>query len=209
MFWAAASELHYARWWINDLRTAAFFRAIKSHGHTIEVPEGSQAEYYRQWETAGTPESLLLEPFLSFAGGGYGTAGPRGFRLRGGATRQSYQRTLRRCHRILQRTDAWTTDLDWRELGIDKLCADDFVFIDPPYLASDVRCYSADDLDHKQLVRSLKTAKYRWMLTEYMHPLYVKAFGEPQWSRKVQVCGTLLNKPTDKPSRVECLWKNF
>ena len=53
---------------------APFFAAIISHGNTIEVPDHTFEEFLRQKEAAATgdPIALLLAPYLTYSGGGYG-----------------------------------------------------------------------------------------------------------------------------------------
>src|SRR5437016_4872751 len=99
LFWSAASSsLKYEKWWLNDIATIPFFRAIREIGHVIEVPELSRAEYERQREASkgGASVAVLLEPFLTFGGNGYCCSGFRG-NHRGGVSSRAYQRTLREC----------------------------------------------------------------------------------------------------------------
>jgi len=86
---------------------------------------------------------------------------------------------------------------------------DDFAYFDPPYLGATVHGYRGDDIDHRELVEELKNAKYRWMLSEYLHPLYVEAFGQPFWTRDVQLCSTNFRYDGGAGRRVECLWRNY
>jgi hypothetical protein len=54
-FWLAATTLQFSKWWLNDIRTAAFFHAIISHGNTIHVPEHTREEFERQ-----KPQGILV-----------------------------------------------------------------------------------------------------------------------------------------------------
>jgi site-specific DNA-adenine methylase len=49
LYWSAVSAgLKYEKWWLNDIATIPFFRAIKEIGHAIQVPEHNRDEYERQ-----------------------------------------------------------------------------------------------------------------------------------------------------------------
>jgi site-specific DNA-adenine methylase len=49
LFWSAVEMgLQYERWWLNDIATAPFFDAIRTHGHSIKVPPRSRQEFERQ-----------------------------------------------------------------------------------------------------------------------------------------------------------------
>jgi site-specific DNA-adenine methylase len=83
---------------------------------------------------------------------------------------------------------------------------------DPPYLDNcDVRAYTADMLDHREMVELLKAAKFRWLLSEYKHPLYLKAFGKPTLEIEKQKIIKSNSAGRGKVSHraVECLWRSF
>jgi site-specific DNA-adenine methylase len=204
VFWLAATHLDYQRWWLNDLRTAPFFRAVLSVGGMLQVPPRTKAEYYRQWEAfkGGDATAILLEPYLTFAGGGYGKGGFGGKRT---ASQTSYQRIIRECHRIMKVMSPKITSLDWSET-LKGLGKDDTVFLDPPYLDGNVRAYRADDVDHEALVRVLVKAKFRWVLSGYAHPVYAP-LGKPCHREEVQLRTANCDRVRER--RQECLWKNF
>ena len=64
IFFAAASRLHFERWWLNDIATSGFFEAIMRIGDTVDVPPRAEEEYYHQWELArrGDERAIILEP---------------------------------------------------------------------------------------------------------------------------------------------------
>jgi site-specific DNA-adenine methylase len=209
VFWAAASvRLGFERWVLNDLHTGAFFEAIRTLGNTVEVPEKTQDEYRRQRKafSSGDLIAILLEPYLTFAGGGYSLGGWGG---RKSATAEHYTRTLRNCHRLMASTDVRVTSSDWKKLAWDELGPDDFVYLDPPYLASDVRPYGSANVIHEELVCFLKRAKFKWMLSEYPKDLYLREFGEPFFTENVQLKTANYHKNGGKERRLECLWKNY
>src|SRR5208283_2050546 len=206
VFWAAASsQLGFQRWALNDIRTAPFFEAVRDIGDTIEVPEKSHEEYSRQREAfeQGDPKAILLEPYFTFDGDGYG----RGLQGKNGPTLAGYTRTLRACHRLMNATKAIITGCDWTEFDWSSLTPDDFVFIDPPYLGSDVQSYKENDLNHEELVRFLLAAKFKWMFTEYAHELYFREIGQPFFIRDMQLNAVNFQVRGGKERRLECVWK--
>jgi len=119
LFWAAVElGLKYEKWWLNDLATAAFFEAIRTHGHKIKVPPRSRQEFEKQRDAfkRGDPTAILLAPHLAYSGGLYesGVKGGSGCGDDdGGVTSTGFEKTLRECHRILHRTRAKITGIDW------------------------------------------------------------------------------------------------
>jgi site-specific DNA-adenine methylase len=205
VFWAAASLVDYEQWWLNDRRTIPFFEAIRRVGNTITIPERTREEYYRQWDRykVGDPEAFILEPYLTFGGGGYGSGG---FGGKKGPTRTGYERIIRECHAVMQRTTPTLTALDWKDT-LTNLTADDLVYLDPPYFNADVRSYKVGDLHHLEMAGILQDAKFKWVLSEYEQPFYNMLLGEPFYRKDVQLIGTDYNRRQGR--RVECLWKNF
>jgi hypothetical protein len=98
------------------------------------------------------------------------------------------------------------TSLDWRNMGLDRLSADDVVVLDPPYPDSNPRSYTDDGVDYEALVDLLLRAKFKWILCGYPHPLHCR-LGKPFWARDVRfLCVRNTYHPEE---RSECLWSNF
>lgn len=203
VYFAAALSLKFREWHINDVSTAAFFLALLQTRGLIEVPERTREEYYRQRDLyyLGDARAILLEPYLTFSGGGYKKGGFGGKRSAGAF---GYTNTLMNCASILVSTRPTVTSLDWKDLELNRLGGKDFVFFDPPYLGADVRAYS-NGFDHLGMVRLLSRAKFRWMLTEYEQDIYLDAFGEPQYKQVVQLACDGRGYDT----RTECVWTNY
>jgi site-specific DNA-adenine methylase len=203
VFFAAAPVLKFEKWVVNDIATAPFFRAIIEKGASVQVPMRTRCEYLRQKRLfqRGNPRAVLLEPYLTFSGGGYNKGGFGGKRS---ANAVGYTRTLRRCAEILSASRAKIMATDWKNLGLDSLTDSDFVFLDPPYYGADVRAYS-NEFDFFGMIDVLSKARFRWMLTEYRQEFYINAFGQPCYTKPVQLAcdGRGLRR------RVECVWKNF
>jgi site-specific DNA-adenine methylase len=103
----------------------------------------------------------------------------------------------------MHQTNPIVTSCDWSE-ALNNLTADDFAYIDPPYLGANVGTYKADDLDHTALVTALEAAPYRWVLSEYADPLYLSRLGNPFFRKEMRHLDS-----RGRGKVVECLWKNF
>ena len=211
IFWTAASQgLKYREWWVNDIATFRFFHAIRHAGHKLRVPTRSRTEYERQREASrsGDLTAILLEPYLSFSGGGYFAAGCKGgdgrSRKYGGVSAAGYESAIHQCYTIMHKTQPRVTSLDWRKMGLESLTEEDVVFLDPPYPNSNVRSYTDDSVNYDELVETLLTARFRWMMCGYLHPLLCR-LGEPFWAKDVK----LLCVRGEEEGRTECLWSNF
>jgi len=129
--WAAAKFLNFEEWWINDLQTAPFFEALRDIGCSIIVPEFTPEEFdrYKAAFAQDSREAILLEPYFTYSGCGFGHSGQKGNRDH--PTKPAgYQRTLRSCHGILHRTNPRITGMDFKGMHLEDLGPDDFVYID-------------------------------------------------------------------------------
>lgn len=212
IYWSAVSAgLKYEKWWLNDIATIPFFHAIKEIGHVIEVPEHNREEYDRQREASkrGDPMAVLLEPLLTFGGGGYRCSGFRGTH-RGGVSSPAYQRTLRECNRIMHKTRPRLSSLDWREMKLKDLGPEDTVLIDAPYPSTDVRSFSDATVDYVELVDTLLSARFRWLVCGYVHPA-LHRLGDPFWAKEVRFLyfTDREERKFGEERRIECLWRNY
>jgi site-specific DNA-adenine methylase len=204
VFFAAALNLNFQAWVINDLRTSRFFEALIKRGSAVTVPQRTQAEFNKQKRCfrKGSYRAELLAPYLTFAGGGYKRGSFGNLR---GANRANYTQTLRDSSRILTKIRPTIQQKDWKELDWSTLDENAFVYFDPPYLGCDVRAYSSACFDYGGLIRLLKSARFKWMLSEYDKPLYLRAFGKPFCTLSVQ----LICDGKGEKQRNECVWKNY
>jgi site-specific DNA-adenine methylase len=203
VFFASANNLNFSQWWLNDIQTAPFFHALKKVKNIPIVPERTKEEFYKQkfLFEQNDSQSILLEPYLTFSGGGYKKGGFGGNRS---AKACSYAKTLFRAGQILKKCRTRITQIDWELIDFSQFTEDDFIFFDPPYFGADVRAYS-NKFDHLKMVGLLKKARFRWMLTEYEQPFYLENLGEPNCQIKVQ----LACDGNGTKKRIECVWKNF
>ena len=212
LFWAAVEQgLQYERWWLNDIATAPFFDAIRTHGHEIKVPPRSREEFEKQRDAfmRGDPTAILLAPHLSYSGGLY-ESGVKGGSGRGddggGVSSTGFEKTLRECHRILHRTKAKITALDWTRLPLNSLSEDDVAVIDAPYPHAQPKCYSDATVDFERLIDVLLKAKFKWVFCGYPHPA-LHRLGTPIWARDVQLLCVRIK--AGQEDRNECVWANF
>ncbi len=200
----------FERWWLNDIQTATFFEKTRTHGSLIRVPANLhdmrlQYSYFSACRKANrkpTIASVLLEPFLS-PRGGYNKGGPA---TQIAVLAETYRARLRYRQQLMRDKSVKITALDWKALPLDRLTADDFVYLDPPYYDCDVRAYKPWPLEeHLKMVDMLRRARFKWMLSEYRQPFYVDAFGEPFHTKRVANLAS-----ANGSRRTECVWKgNF
>ena len=158
IFWAAAcAGLQYDRFWLNDHATIPFFSAIKQVGSAIEVPQCTRQENDQQRHaySSGDSTAILLEPFLTFGGGGFFFSGFRGENKRGGVSSLAYQNMLRKCSLIMNRTSPRLSSLDWRQMRLDELGPQDTVVLDPPYPSTNAYSYTDKLLRPSSLIRKM------------------------------------------------------
>ena len=207
VFWAAAKFLNFEEWWINDLKTAPFFEALRDIGDSIVVPKFTPEEYERCKAAfaQGSREALLLEPYFTYSGCGFGNSGRKGNRDHP-TKPDGFQRTLRTCHGILHRTNARITGMNFKDMHLEEFGPDDFVYFDAPYMSGDVKTYSPDTVDFPHLFRLLENARFRWLLSEYPEAVYFEHFGDPCFVQDVKL---LCTRDGEEQMRTECLWKNY
>jgi hypothetical protein len=191
-------------WWLNDIATIPFFQSIEGVGHDLRVPRLCRSEYELQKKAygSGNLEAILLEPYLTFSGGGY-HRGFKGDHSRG-VSAIGYENSIHACQRIIQQTRPRFSNLDWHDMKLENLGPEDTVVIDPPYPDCRVS-YSDTSLDYESLVDLLLGAKFRWILCGYPHPTLCR-LGDPFWARDVRL---LCNSQARGERRTECLWGNL
>lgn len=208
VFWLASAALPCpSGWWLNDTKTADFFRALSrlTESEIIGMIGSTYPtrEDYAHLSHNPSDRALLCEPWITFSGGGWGQgyrSGPKAPTCHGHADR------LLRASRILQETQTVVTSLDYRDV-LDSLGPDDFAYIDPPYYNCDVRSYHGGSVDYPGLVQQLRGAKFRWVLSEYEQSFYNDNLGVPV-SRKTEVL-RVSGRLVSSEERTEVLYRNF
>src|ERR1017187_924590 len=157
-----------------------------------------------------------LEPYLTYNGAGYGSGAATENKKN---TPQGMENRIVEACRFLNDLNVTITNWDWHrfieglplpqpgfsETVLMEYDRDDFVFVDPPYFGCSPKAYDCAGFDHPGLVKWLKHAKFRWMLTEYRQDIYIRAFGEPVWTKEVQVSMA----GAKRWKAVECVWTNY
>jgi site-specific DNA-adenine methylase len=210
--WAVLTLIptRFSSYHLNDIQTAPFFDAIITNAHKIKPPESLEESTRTYLKCKGikkvkgydalSANQKLLEPYLTFGGRGYCSGGPAKK-----INAASFQRSVLECQRLLTTHPVTITKLHWMNLLSDiKLNWKDFVYFDPPYFNGDVRAYKPWQLsEYKSFIEFLEQAPFRWMLSEYQEPMYVKAFGKPVYRKSIP-CGQNPKKRIE-----ECVWINY
>lgn len=202
VFFAAASQLKFRYWYLNDLNTAPFFTALQRTGGDIQVPERTRLVYKQLKQQKENEARTLLEPYLTRDGGGYRRSG---FGNSKGRSPESYRSALKKAAQLIVRAKAKISAVEWYRLPFSRFDEQDFVYFDPPYLGADVRAYHDYTVNYLSLIKLLSKAKFRWMLSEYQHSLYLQAFGKPFFTLPVQ----LACDGNGTKRRTECVWTNY
>lgn len=223
MFWYVCHLSKFGAFWLNDLRTIPFFRAL------AEVDIGRVPAFIYRWDypklredyESGDPLALCIEPALCWSGRGLevstiGSFVPGKLTETGEDIAHNFQQSryidyLRTSQRILQYFGdrVILTELDFKDLPWDTFDESYFVYLDPPYLSANVSTYSEQSYDATALIETLRNAKFRWLLSEYKHPLYLRAFGNPIAEKATAATIVKVRVGESKPKRVECLWSNY
>jgi site-specific DNA-adenine methylase len=201
----------YERIWINDIRTAPYYQALKTDGHRVPIEVRDFYEMKREFELTQSPRAILHEPFLTYDGTGYLDGGPRSD-FRCGVGRYGYERTMRKLAHTMHVVNPIITDWDYRDV-LPYLGPNDLCVLDPPYASCDVGAYRSTDIEHCRLLSLLKHAKFRWLLIEFWNPIAERVLGKPIWRHQERQHNTMCTRGTrprsvtgSKPLRMECFW---
>lgn len=157
-------------------------------------------------DEANSAANPVVEAYLSFSGGNYGTTGMGGSVSRDGFRRKFLEATLL-FEKNWKRTKL--TAIDYRRV-LAQCTASDTVYLDPPYIGYDMGSYSEKTIDYAELIRLLLNAKFRWVLSEYdINPIYRRAFGEPIRIKVKRSMSSARGVTGERTDAEECLWSNF
>jgi site-specific DNA-adenine methylase len=213
---AAMTLLDYEHYWINAVGTDKFFYGLWQRSRFKDDLERQRSkEFYEEIKRLAESQyvkptrAALMEAFLCFSGGNVEDAGLR--TSGGGVSQPGYQHKVEHACALLVVRDHRITNMDFAD-ALAELTSHDFAFVDPPYKNAKVKSYDDTMLDHRELVRSLLDAPFKWMLTEYRNDVYLpltEKFGEPE---EIEVQKTMDNSNYtygDRKKVVECIWKNY
>jgi site-specific DNA-adenine methylase len=223
--WAVMQDLDYEKFWLNDLQTRPFLNGLKQ-SHKRAIPEVSRQdaslrelhERMKQRHSImgrkfpygdgmyGDSVSALFAPLLNFSGNSYDGGGTRS-KKRGGVSSQTFEKNVRGAHALMMRYKPRLSQLDYRK--VLSVCNDrNMVYLDPPYLGFPTRSYPSN-IDYAEMVELLKHSRFPWLLSEFRHPLYLKAFGEPFHIIKRSMAGCTGTAGRKQRQVEECFWKHF
>lgn len=201
IFFMVRGFADYKKWHLNDLQTIPFFKSILNYdGKPLPILNKQESiDLYK----SGDPLHHLLEP-ITWRSGGLASrkASPHGTRL----DVVEYRKRIIFAKKLLQGVEL--TNLDALEV-IHRYRKDSkaFLYIDPPYINSNVGSYDEGMLDRPALIKLLKQCQCRWLLSEQPCDDFLSAFGNPLTSIK--------NIPVNpRPGTkvkwtTEVLWSNY
>jgi site-specific DNA-adenine methylase len=210
VFFKSRSVLKFARWQLNDLNTASFFRALREVDVRDLPDRVDQACFDRMKLDWSDTVARVVEPRVRFFGvGGFKGVDDVSKRMPGGGGKdvysgRCYRMTVLRAQRLLRAVEV--TGAPWETLPWGTLDHRDFVYLDPPYF--DCADVGYGEIDHEALVGLLQGARFRWALSGYDSALYRQALGTPSTRERT----ASMRSPNAGGKRadinVECLWTN-
>jgi site-specific DNA-adenine methylase len=223
--WRVAQRLEYKRFWINDKTMDRFFKALRDF--TNVPPDWGMDTFNRLKEAhmagkkmaeipvaVGTNGEVgayievstdVMEQALVFSGNPWKKAGRK--------TRQKppdtfrYQLKYLVTNQIMWRTKPRVTNWDFMKV-LDQCGPEDVVYLDPPYRTAKVNYKPLTDEQYKEMVRALRRAKFRWLLSEYEEDIY-RPLGEPIRITVKKCTDNSNHTGAKRQDKVECLWSNF
>jgi hypothetical protein len=200
VFFQMALVAKFDQWWLNDIRTADFIKAL-AHVHPNLIPASvtkRAAAAWKQRAVDGDITALALDAELTYCGIGFAQGGTVT------AMASSPRSRIEKARILMNRTGPRVTSFDvLKVMEWPHWEAEDFVYFDPPYSAIDVGAYGTDDVNHERLLSRLAAAQYRWALSNYEDPLYVEALGPPTATLERRRRGLSANRGVTVR---ECLW---
>jgi DNA adenine methylase len=91
---------------------------------------------------------------------------------------------------------------------------DTFFYLDPPYLAAtrvvdQAYSHEMDDEAHERLLTTLAKVSGKFILSGYDSPLYERFRSRSRWSRTDIKIDNKASSQKSKPTKTECLWRNY
>jgi len=192
----------FEQYFINDLNTGRFFKAIKEADFSKLPLEMSPMEFESlRWRSeSGDPIAIALEPVITFSGRGYSNGSNLGH-----YDFNRYYQKFKFIQGILNDSRIKLSATNWENLPWDNFNSEDFIYCDPPYYKEDG--YSYKNIDHEELIHRLRTTDANWCISGWLNELYEDLLGEPILKferRKDMVAGSQgIEVVVD-----ECLWRS-
>lgn len=207
IFFSVKAINNYKSYYLNDINTYKFFYNLLKVDETYlrnSLPDEFSYKWYYTMAQLNKPESLLVEHYITFQGKGYTKGGPTSSMFDRWAKNNLIRRLLQ-AQRLL--ASVKLSNLDWEKVDwFETWDSDSFVYIDPPYYQTDNKAY--DNINHLNLIKKIKNAKFKWVISSYYNELYLNNLGEPFIKVKTVNQFSAFNKGTEKYKQ-DCLWRNF
>jgi len=201
VYYAACDSLFCFNWILADI-DGSFLTALQT-ANLNELPETVEKADFSFWRNSSSPIATLIEPRITFAGKGYryGFSGSSGTHV--GYNGALYKKVCEQARTLLK--NALIITGDW-ETTIQYAQNEAFVYLDPPYYATDA-CYP--NIDHSTLIDCLNAASFKWALSGYDNELYryklkFKTCHKYERNSEIKSSNTGMRTPV-----IECLWTNY
>ena len=205
VFFAARQTLHFKKWHINDQHNFNFLKSL-INVDPESLPDRVSPEDFENWKTDKTDVATVISPRITFLSKGYnyGYSGDRGTHI--GYRGEKYKPMVKSAQDLLNSPKVEVTGLHWEALPFKTYTMQDFVYFDPPYYGTE-SIYP--NIDHDALLKELKSAKYRWVLSGYDTTLYKKAIGKYWKASKTRNAEMSSMNRSQSIPRVETIWSNI
>ena len=204
VFFAAKQALHFKKWHINDQHNFVFLKSLLQIDPET-LPNRVSKDDFEQWKQDKTDAATVISPRITFLSKGYnyGYSGDRGTHI--GYRGEKYKPMVQSAKELLNTRNVKVTGQHWEELPFKTYNNQDFIYFDPPYYGTE-SIYP--NIDHEALLKELKSANYRWILSGYDNDLYKKAIGKFWKASKTRNAEmSSMNRGIIQP-RTETIWGN-
>jgi len=148
-------RLHFKDYCLNDTQSFLFDVERCKMG---QFPVTVSRKSYEEWKKTDTPESRVLARAITYGGKGYfaGFIGVNGY------NRDTLLEAVWLARSMLKK--AFLKKRDWSEFNYPAFGSFDFIYFDPPSRTDD-QGKLAGLIDHEALVRLVRHASFKWVLT--------------------------------------------
>ena len=205
VFFAAKQALHFKDWHINDQFNHAFLKSLIKV-NPEDLPDHVSEEDFKVWKQDNSHVARVISPRVTFLGKGYQYGQSKDNGTHVGYRGEKYKSTVKSAQEFLTAPHVKVTGLHWEKLPYNTYGKQDFVYFDPPYYGTET---IYPNIDHDALIKELKSAKYRWILSGYDNDLYqkeIKQYWKASKTRNAEMSS--MNKKKMQP-RIETIWGNF
>lgn len=208
VFFAAKQELHFREWHLNDLQTGSFLKSI-IEVNPKDLPYQVPKEDFPKWKDDNSHVSNVIQGAVTHKAKGYpaGWAGDCGTHV--GYRGDRFGRRIEDAKTLLDQPNVEITSMSWEKMPYRTYGSQDFIYFDPPYYGADPKSVGYPQINHEDLLKELRRAKYRWILSGYDNDLYKQQIGDfwkASTTRNAEMASSNQKKAVP---RVETIWSNF